>query len=96
MALLTLRYDLGDGPVEVKTNLYVMVAWERKFQTKASKMSEGLGIEDLAFMAFEASRQQKLVMPAVFDDFLKRVISDIEVVEVAEEVPTQPVATGAS
>ena len=47
-------------------------------------------------MAFEASRQQKLVMPAVFDDFLKRVISDIEVVEVAEEVPTQPVATGAS
>lgn len=96
MSALTLRYDIGDGPVEVTTNLYVMVAWERKFATKASRMSEGLGMEDLAYMAFEASRQLKLTMPAVFDDFVKRVVGDIEVIGAELPDPTAPAQSGVS
>lgn len=72
---ITLRVDTGDGPREVTTNLWAIVAWERKFKTKASKMSDGLGIEDLAYLAYEASRAEKLTVPAVFDDYLRRIIS---------------------
>ena len=31
---LTLRVDQGDGPMEVTTNLFTIVAWERRFKTK--------------------------------------------------------------
>lgn len=96
MAALTLRYDIGEGPVEVTTSLYVMVAWERKFQTKASNMANGLGMEDLAYMAFEASRLEKLVMPAVFDDFIRHVVGDIEVIGAEQPRPTQPDQSGDS
>lgn len=72
---LTLRVDTGDGPQEVTTNLWAIVAWERKYKTKASKMAEGLGMEDLAYLAFEASKANKITVPAVFDDYLRRIIS---------------------
>jgi hypothetical protein len=42
-------------------------------------MAKGLGMEDLAYLAFEASKAAKKVMPAVFDDYLKKIIS-LEVV----------------
>ena len=28
---LTLRVDQGDGPMDISTNLFTIVAWERKF-----------------------------------------------------------------
>jgi len=76
---LTIRVDTGDGPQEVTTNLWVLVAWERKYKAKASQMAQALGMEDLAFMAYEASRQAKMTVPAVFDDYLKKIVS-LEVV----------------
>ncbi len=72
---LTLRVDTGDGPQEVSTNLWAIVAWERKYKTKASKMAEGLGMEDLAYLAYEASKAQKITVPAVFDDYLRRIVT---------------------
>jgi len=53
---LTLKVELPDNTYTVTTNLYVVVAWERKFKRKASDMANGIGIEDLAFLAFEASK----------------------------------------
>lgn len=76
---LTIRVDTGEGPQEVTTNLWVLVAWERKYKAKASQMAQALGMEDLAFMAYEASRQAKMIVPAVFDDYLKKIVS-LEVV----------------
>jgi hypothetical protein len=48
---LTMQIDLGNGPAVVKTNLMVIVNWERKYKRKASQLADGIGMEDLAFMA---------------------------------------------
>lgn len=84
---LTIRVDTGDGPQEVTTTLWAIVAWERKFKTKASKMSEGMGMEDLAYLAYESARAAKITVPAVFDDYLKRIVS-LDVVS-SDERPTR-------
>ena len=77
---LTLKVELPDNTYTVTTNLYVVVAWERKFKRKASDMASGIGIEDLAYLAFEASKLNKIVVPAEFDNFIKQLVN-IEVVE---------------
>ena len=84
---LTLRVDQGDGPIEITTNLFTIVAWERRFKTKASKISEGIGMEDLAFMAHTALQQNSVVVPVVLDDFIKK-ITLLEVVDTEPENPT--------
>jgi len=71
---LTLRVDQGDGPIEITTNLFTIVAWERKFKTKASNIANGIGMEDLAFMAHTALQQNGQVVPVVLDDFIKKIV----------------------
>ena len=83
---LTLRVDQGDGPVEVSTNLFTIVAWERRFKTKASKIGDGIGMEDLAFMAHQALQQNNIVVPVVLDDFIKKLIV-LEVVDTETDTP---------
>ena len=83
---LTLRVDQGDGPVEVSTNLFTIVAWERRFKTKASKIADGIGMEDLAFMAHQALQQNNIVVPVVLDDFIKKLIV-LEVVDTETDTP---------
>jgi LacI family transcriptional regulator/LacI family repressor for deo operon, udp, cdd, tsx, nupC, and nupG len=43
-------------------------------------MSDGIGIEDLAFLAYEASRQNGIVVPALLDDYIKSLLN-LEVIE---------------
>ena len=83
---LTLRVDQGDGPIEVSTNLYTIVAWERKFKTKASNIANGIGMEDLAFMAHTALQQNGIVVPVVLDDFIKKLLL-LEVVDTEADIP---------
>jgi hypothetical protein len=86
---LTLAVDLGDGPIEVATNLYVIVQYERKYKRKASEMASSIGYEDLLFLAYESCKVHGITVPVVFDDFIKRAVS-IEVVEQEQdENPTQ-------
>ena len=85
---LTLRYDIGEGPVEVSTNLYVIVAWERRFKRKASEMATAIGMEDLAFMAWEASKLAGIVVPSEFDTFLRKQVGVIDVVDEEQTNPT--------
>jgi len=87
---LTLRVDQGDGPLEVSTNLFTIVAWERRFKTKASKIADGIGMEDLAFMAHTALMQNGVVCPVVLDDFIKKLI----VLEVVDSGPDTPFVEG--
>ena len=76
---LTLKVHKENADVyEVKTNLMVIVAWERRFKRRASELAAGIGMEDLAFMAYEASRLNNIVVPASLDEFIKTV-SQIEV-----------------
>jgi hypothetical protein len=84
---LTLAVDLGDGPVEVATNLFVIVQYERKYKRKASEMASSIGYEDLLFLAYESCKVHGVTVPVVFDDFIKRAVS-IEVVE--QEADTNP------
>jgi hypothetical protein len=89
---LTLRIDMGEGPLEVTTNLYVMVAYERKFKRKASDMANGIGIEDLLYLAYESCKLHKIVVPVAFDDFVKKCLT-IDVVGNDDENPIQEAPT---
>lgn len=77
----------GKDPYEVTTNLKVIVAWERRFKRKASEMATGIGVEDLAFMAWEASKTAKIVVPAEFDKFIDQ-LDNVEVIVQELENPT--------
>lgn len=89
---LTIQVTQTDGQTyQVKTNLFVIVAWERKFKRKSSDLSNAIGHEDLLFMAYEAAKQSNVPVPPVFDDFIKRV-EDIDVVQ-EPVVPTDPAST---
>ena len=83
----TLRYNLADQePVEVTTSLKDLVAWERRYKNKASNLMNGIGFEDLLFLAWEASKSSGVVVPAVLDDFIKKVQN----LDVIVEEPANP------
>jgi hypothetical protein len=83
---LTLKVTTDQTTYEVKTNLYVIIAWERKFKQKASNLATGVGLEDLAFMAFESCKLHGITTPAVFDDYVKKLVA----IEVVSDEPTNP------
>jgi hypothetical protein len=89
---LTIRVDQGNGPTDVKTNLFTIVAWERKYKRKASDMGNGIGIEDLAYLAHQACQQNNVTVPIVLDDFIKSLVL-LEVVNDEPDRPTLPVPT---
>lgn len=78
---LTLQVtETGKEPYTVTTTLGVMVAWERKFKRKASELASGsVGLEDLAFMAYESAKLVGIPIPPAFDGYLAR-LDDIDVV----------------
>lgn len=83
---LTLEVTEKETSYKVETNLYVIIAWERKFKRKISELSTGIGMEDLAFMAFECCKQQNIPVPAVFDDYIKRLVN----IDVLDDDPVNP------
>lgn len=84
---LTLQADIGDGPFTVTTSLWAITQWERKFKSKASQLAEGIGVEDLGYLAYESAKQNGIVVPAVFDDFMRNLRS-IDVIEQDSPRPT--------
>ena len=78
----------GADAYEVETNLFAIIAWERKYRTKASELAKGVGMEDLAYLAYEASKHRGITVPAVFDDFVKR-LEELEVLTSGDTDPTQ-------
>jgi hypothetical protein len=78
---LRLKATFNDGTVnEVTTNLMTIVSWERKFKRKASEMAQGVGVEDLAYLCYEATRFSGTTVPSTLDAFITSLAS-IEVVE---------------
>lgn len=73
---LTIKADWDDQTATITTDLYTVVQWERKFKRKVGDGGD-MGLEDLAYLFHEqAKRTDGIVVPVVFDDFLKR-LSDI-------------------
>jgi hypothetical protein len=93
--LLTLKVETTDETYEVSTNLFVVVQWERRFKRKASDMATGVGVEDLAYLAWESAKATKIVVPGSFDDYLKKLVN-IEVVSKDPENPTHAEPTDAN
>lgn len=84
---ITLKVTHIDGDVyQVTTNLFTIVALERKFKIKASELATGIGMEHLAFLAFESCKQSNITVPIVFDDYVKLIDS----IDVVSDEPTNP------
>jgi len=89
---LTLQITNHEGTHLVNTNLFTIVLWERRFKRKAADMANGIGVEDLLYLAWEASKQAKIVVPSEFDIYCKQ-ITNVEVVDQEAQNPTQAVPT---
>lgn len=86
---LTLKVQPLEGDAyEVVTNLFTIVALERRFKVRASDLANGIAMEHLAFLAYEAAKQSGVTVPAVFDDFIKR-LQSVEVVGTDDANPTE-------
>lgn len=84
-----------DGTViDIKSNLWAMTLWERKYKVKFfSAWNEGkVGMEDLAYLAYETMRTSGHLVPAVFDDFLKKADA-LDLVSVDTARPTDGAPT---
>ena len=92
---LTIRIDIGQGPIDIETNRFVTVLWERKYKRKASDLAQGVGAEDLAYMAYEGLKQAQHVVPFNFDDYIKKIVT-LEVVENQSANPTQEAPSDAA
>ena len=78
---LRLKATFNDGTVnEVVTNLSTVVAWERKYKRKASEMASGIGVEDLAFLCYEATRASGTTVQGTLDQFIA-LLTNIDVLE---------------
>ena len=92
---ITLKVTPNEGePYEVTTNLFVVVAWERRTKRQASSLANGIGAEDLAFFAYESAKQSGRPMPAIFDDYIKS-LQSVDVVSSEAPNPTEAALTDA-
>jgi hypothetical protein len=91
---IQISVDTGNGPDIVSTNLFTVITWERKYKRRAGDLAAGIGAEDLAFLAYEASKAAGITVPLVFDEYAKKIVS-LEVVSQEDQNPTQPAATTA-
>lgn len=94
---LTLAYRTVDGDSrQVQTNLATLVKWERLYKRKISQIGDGIGAEDLAYFAYEATRQAGIVVPATLDQFIEQLENMPEIVEADDRNPTDPAASATS
>ncbi len=78
---LTLNAIFKDGNTQiVETDLATIVAWERKYKRKASDMASGIGVEDLAFLCYNASQKSGIIVPISLDSYIDS-LKDIKVVD---------------
>ena len=60
---ITLAVEQADGlTYQVVTNLFSIVALERKFKIRASDLASGVAMEHLAFLAFEGAKQNNITV----------------------------------
>ncbi len=77
---ITLKVTEQEREYQVTTNLFVIIAWERKFKLRASDLTNGVAMEHLAFMAYECCKQVNIPVAISFEEYLRK-LENIEVVE---------------
>jgi hypothetical protein len=86
---ITLKVEQTDGlTYQVTTNLFSIVALERKYKIRASDLASGVAMEHLAFLAYEGAKQNSITVPINFDDYI-RTLTSVEVVSEDTANPTQ-------
>jgi len=58
---------------------------------QASDLARGIGYDDLAFLAWAASKSAGVTVPLVYDDFVKKIVA-LDVVDNEPQNPTPPEA----
>jgi hypothetical protein len=90
---LRLRVETVSDAYELKTIPWVIMLWERKYKTKASKIqTDGLGLEDLAYLAYEAGKIAGHITGKTFDQWAPDIVN-LEVLEGDSADPTRAVAS---
>jgi hypothetical protein len=90
---ITLNIEEIDGATyQVTTNLFSIVALERKYKIRASDLASGVAMEHLAFLAYEGAKQNSITVPINFDDYIKK-LTTVEVVSEDAANPTQEALT---
>lgn len=87
---ITLEVTQTDGSTfQVTTSLPVIIAWERKFKRKAAELADGnIGLEDMAFWAYEAAKRVNVPVPMSLDGFIDK-LDSINVVQSEMGNPTE-------
>jgi len=86
---LRIEYSIDDTPNQVVTNPFSVMAWERKYKTKISRISDdGLGIEDLLYLCWEAVKASGVVVPPF--EIWAATVQTIRTVGDDENTPTSP------
>jgi hypothetical protein len=90
---ITLKVEQQDGETyQVTTNLFSIVALERKYKIRASDLASGVAVEHLAYLAYEGAKQNGISVPLVFDDYIKKLVS-VEPVSEDAVNPTEEAVT---
>ena len=86
---ITLEVTQIDGNTfQVTTSLPVIIAWERKFKRKAAELADGnIGLEDMAFWAYEAAKRSNIPVPMSLDGFIDK-LDSVDVVQSEIANPT--------
>ena len=77
---------------EVVTNLFTIVALERKFKIRATELSTGIAMEHLAFLAYESCKMCNIPVPVSLDEYIKR-IDSLDVIGEQDVNPTDGAVT---
>lgn len=86
---LRIQYTIDGTPYETVTNPFSVMQWERKYKTKVSNIStDGFGIEDTLYLAWEAVKAGGVVVPPF--DVWAATVQSIRTVSDDEAVPTSP------
>jgi hypothetical protein len=72
---LVIGIDRGEGMERVTTTPRAIIEWERKTKSKISHLANGIGLEDMALLAWFA-----LGSPGSFNDFMDT-LNDVEPLE---------------
>jgi hypothetical protein len=90
---ITLQVEQTNGETyQVTTNLFSIVALERKYKIRASDLASGVAMEHLAFLAYEGAKQNSITVPINFDDYIRTLVS-VEVVSEDTANPTEEALT---
>lgn len=86
---LKIAYTIEGQTLEVVTNPFAVMQWERRYRTKVSRISDdGLGIEDLLYLCWEAIKAHGTVCPPF--EVWAAVVETVTTVADDDGSPTSP------